>query len=121
MDKAKRKQTILIGIFLVAILVTGYLVYTSFFGRKSSEPVPELGAVPDIIPVVPGAIVTAPSITTPSQNVPSSKLKTDLLTDPRFSQLVIFGEVPIEVGPVGRDNPFIPYEGYKSGGETGPG
>ena len=118
MDKAKRKQTILLGIFLVVVLVAGYLFYISFFGKKSS---PELGAVPGAMPGAPEAIMTAPSITTPSQNVSSSKLKTDLLTDPRFSQLVIFGEVPIEVGPVGRDNPFIPYEGYKSGSETGPG
>ncbi len=115
MDKAKRKQTILIVVFLIVILITGYLVYSTFFSKK-----PHSVSAPFGITEEGGATATAPSPATSSQNIPSSKLNTDLLTDPRFSQLMIFGDVPIEVGPVGRDNPFVPYEGYKSGGTTGP-
>lgn len=118
MDKAKRKQNIMLIIFGVIFLVIGYLVYSNFLSKKTPFGLPEAGIVPGGAPVMPGAISPAPGSEVPllSQGS-SSKLNTDILNDPRFSELKIFGDVPIEIGPIGRENPFVPYEGYKSGGE----
>lgn len=113
------------AVLLVVILVIGYLVYANFLAKPSAPAdVPEMatpggGGVPTGGISLPGMGTTTPSPGTGSTGgaVPSSKLNADLLNDPRFADLVIFGE-PVEVGEVGRENPFIPYEGYKEISET---
>ncbi len=112
MTKEKRKKTMLAVALVLILLAIAYLVYTSFLSK------PELDASLDIVPAeedseVPGGPEIEPGIPV---EISSPKLKTDLLTDPRFTDLVIFGDLPVEVGEVGRENPFIPFEGYGTGG-----
>jgi len=110
MDKAKRKQTMMLVIVAVIFLVIGYLVYINFLSPKTPPtPLLEAGAEPS----APGSEAPLP----PPVQGSSSKLNTDILNDPRFSELKIFGDAPIEIGPIGRENPFVPYEGYISSGE----
>lgn len=114
MDKAKRKQTIMLVVVAVIFLAIGYLVYTNFLSNKTSpDLMMETGEDPGAALPEPGSETPLP----PPVQGSSSKLNTDILNDPRFSELKIFGDTPIEIGPIGRENPFVPYEGYSSGGE----
>lgn len=117
------------SVFVVVLLAMGYLVYNNFLAKPA--PPPGMGVAPGtegvpsaggegLPPSTPTPGDTQAAVPSPSGGAVSSpKLKTDLLKDPRFSDLVIFGDLPIEVGEVGRPNPFIPYEGYESGGSEG--
>jgi len=115
MDKAKRKQTIMLVIVGVIFLAIGYLVYTNFLSEKAPPVLSEAGADPSAALLAPAPGSEAP-LPLPIQDS-SSKLNTDILNDPRFSELKIFGDVPIEIGPIGRENPFVPYDGYSNSGE----
>ncbi|MDP2918213.1 MAG: hypothetical protein Q8N68_01810 [bacterium] len=110
MDQAKRKQTIMLVIVAIIFLAIGYLVYANFLSKKTPPILLETGADPSaaLLAPAPGSEAPLPPLIQDS----SSGLNTDILNDPRFSELKIFGDVPIEIGPVGRENPFVPYEGY---------
>lgn len=112
---------------MIVVLGMGYLVYSNFLAKPAppagmgvapgTEGVPSAGGE-GLPPSTPMPGDTQAAVSSPSLGAVSSpKLKTDLLKDPRFSDLVIFGDLPIEVGEVGRSNPFIPYEGYKTSNE----
>lgn len=105
MERAKLKQNILISVFVVVVLVSGYLYYSNFMQKPK--------AVNDFMPMELDPNFISPiNPVVPNQGF-SSRLKTNLLSDPRFANLKVFGNVPIEVGTLGKDNPFIPYEGYR--------
>jgi len=93
---------------VIIILVIAYLLYTNFLSKPPAagiDIIPAEGEDSEL-PQDPGSRLGVPS------QISSPKLKTDLLNDPRFTDLVIFGDLPVEVGEVGRDNPFVPYDGY---------
>lgn len=125
MTKKKLKKGIMTGALVVVILIIGYLVYSNFLSSGRGAPgealEPGMEAMPpeEMEPAMPGepGLEAPGEPSAPIGPVTSSKLKTDILTDPRFADLKIFGDLPVEVGEVGRDNPFIPFEGYKSGTE----
>ncbi len=110
MEENKRKKVLFV---VLAIVVIGGGVW--LFKNSRSEPEPAIPLLPSEGEAV--AQETTPSI---AEQISSPNLKTELLADPRFRELVIYGN-PVEVGAIGRENPFLPFsEEESSPGEEEP-
>ena len=83
------------GIMLVVWGTIGVLFYRNFFSTPSTAPLPEVN-LPTNQPSGDGA----PIVRTPTE------LNKKLLQDPRFINLKIYGEVPVEPKGLGKANPF---------------
>lgn len=110
MSEQKKKRNTFFTIFaLAALFVAGYLIYNNYFA-DSSPATDDLNLQSTTGPLN--------SVSVPDR-IHSPKLDTDVLTDPRFSDLVIFGDSPLEIGEVGRENPFVPFGGFEAGNDEG--
>lgn len=103
MEENKRKK-ILFGILIIVIIGGGIWLFKAFKTKPRSA-----------IPTLPSQGEAAAQVTAPSlaEQISSPNLKTELLADPRFRELVIYG-TPVEVGEIGRENPFLPFSDQES-------
>jgi len=77
--------SVVLGLFLI---VSGYLVYTNYFEPVTVEPPPTGPYRVNDLPIV-------------------RDLGDDVVTDSRFIELVPHGQLPVQPGASGRDNPFV--------------
>ncbi len=89
----ENKQKIMTGVLVAAVMITIFVLYNYYFGKKPVVSVP--GAVP--------ATSLSPAA--------SIRLDTEILENPVFQNLKKIGQYPIEPRKeeLGRLNPFIPF------------
>lgn len=92
---SKQRLTVYVGILVVAWTIVGIVVYQNFFGGTSSPPVININ-----LPVS-----VTPNNNQPNVNAPTT-LNSELFGDPRFMNLKIYGEIPVEPRGLGKPNPF---------------
>lgn len=99
--EAKTRKNILFIVFILIAAGGGFWLYRNYTSEPGTSPT---SLIPTVSVTVPGT--TEPDIT---QRIFSPDLKMDVLSDPRFSELVIYGDVPLEIEELGRENPFLPF------------
>lgn len=98
--KKQSNATRVLMIILVVIIIGGAGFYF-YLSRRSSAP---------------QGVATDPALLSVEQNVRDVKTVDEsivpdlerLLQDKRFLELRQYGDLPVEVGPKGRSNPFLP-------------
>lgn len=92
----ENRQKLLIGVFVLVILITVLILYSSYFKQQ---------IIPIESPDTSTAGIPAVAMT------PGQKLNLDVLDNPIFQSLRKFGTYPVEIKKeeVGRDNPFSPF------------
>jgi hypothetical protein len=97
-----KKQKMLLVVLVIIFLITGGILYWNY-GSKSS---PDTYIPEDFYSEeVTGEIIDEEII---EQELGNSETLS-VLEDPRFNQLKLHGQLPIEINEKGRDNPFEPY------------
>ena len=91
---SKKRIIILGGTMVLLWGIIGVVVYLNFVPKAPS--------------IKPTLVLPIEPIISPGQPTGKFDLKTsaDILRDPALTNLKIFGEVPLEVTTLGRDNPF---------------
>lgn len=92
---SKKRIFILGGIMVVVWGIIGVVVYRTF---APPPPSPESPAI--VLPTQPIPGTGEPQLETPTD------IGLEILRDPRLTNLKIFGEVPVEVKVLGRNDPF---------------
>jgi len=82
-----KKQKFLIIIFILAILITGLILYFRYFLKQTP----------------------ANNVFIPENIVPIKSEDLEIFNDPLFKDLEIPKKALDDLGPIGRDNPFAPY------------
>ena len=90
----KQRIALYAGIMLVVWGTIGVLLYRNFLSQPSSPP-PSGISLPDNLPTA-----GLPGTRTPTE------LNRKLLQDPRFVNLKIYGDIPVEPKGLGKPNPF---------------
>ena len=102
--KQRRRQQILLIVALVILLVTGGVLYFGFL--KKSKP-PSQEAMP--AEALPGPVTEQASSLLDEKLKIINKLDFEFLDEEILSFLKIHGNLPVQKGAAGRENPFIPY------------
>ena len=102
--KQRRRQQILLIVALVILLVTGGVLYFGFL--KKPKPLSQ-EAIP--AEALPGLVTeqTSPLLDEKLRRI--NKLDFEFLNEKILSFLKIHGNLPVQKGATGRENPFIPY------------
>lgn len=89
----ENKQKIMVGVFVAVVIITIFVLYGYYSGKKATV-------------VVPGTIPAASL-----SPVAGIRLDTGILENPIFQNLKKMGKYPIESREeeFGRTNPFLPY------------
>jgi len=87
--KKQQKLLIALGVLILAIIL---VLYFGLWRQPSQE---------ELLPEIIGPV--------PSGAEEDLELDKDFFEDPRYQGLKFYGQWPIEVGEVGRENPFLPY------------
>lgn len=100
----EKKQQILIAALIAVVAVSALIIYFGFFRSPASLPAGE---------------ISPPGMTNNAQNGEALKASGEIgdvnflfLQNPRFLELKKYGEWPIQPRQPGRENPFLPFEGY---------
>ncbi len=88
----ENKQKVMIGVLIIAVLVTFLIIYFNYFSQEV-------------------ATLVAPPTTTPISIMGEQKLDLAVLESKKFQDLRKFGIYPVDVkrDEVGRSNPFSPF------------
>jgi len=97
----RKRQKILLFVALGIALIAVIILYFGFFKKQPSSEVINIGT-------------PTPTTGGGGSSVSDEKLKKlnldfDFLNNKILSFLKIHGQIPVEKGEAGRDNPFIPY------------
>ncbi len=106
-EEKRRRQRLLLGIFLILLIVGLFIGYREFF-RIDGERVLSPPADSDQIPKKPSVVTTISNL----EELLGIQLSRSIFEDPDFGSLEINGVLPIVVNEeeLGRDNPFLPFE-----------
>lgn len=100
---SEKKQKILIIVLVVIILLIAAILYFGLFGGVSI-PAPTIS--PRTLLPSPAEIQPAISI---EKQIELIKLDSRVLDSSLFKSFKVYGEIPIKIENVGRDNPFVPF------------
>lgn len=104
-----KQQKILITVFVIALVVTGFILYLGFFSKSSSTPPEELLA-PGMMSMGEEAdVVVATGGESQVFDLEGISLDFSIFDNEVFKGLEEFGSPMDLSGEIGRDNPFIPY------------
>jgi flagellar basal body-associated protein FliL len=102
--KQRRRQQILLIVALVILLVTGGVLYFGFFKKPK---LPSQEAIP--AEALPGPATEQTSSLLDEKLRRINKLDFEFLNEKILSFLKVHGNLPVQKGATGRENPFIPY------------
>ncbi len=97
---SRKKQSFLLGMLIIILIITGFLIYKFFILEKGAG-FPFLEKVP-IFKESREEIISG-------EFVPLSELVKKLFENEKFRVLKPHGQLPVEVEKVGRSNPFVPF------------
>jgi len=97
----KKRQKILLFVGLGAVVITLLILYFSLWKKKA----PSEEATTSTIPIS----QRSQSALILEERLKKIKLDFDFLNEKILSFLKIHGDLPVEKGETGRDNPYIPY------------
>jgi hypothetical protein len=104
----RKRQRVLLFVALAIILAGSLILY---FGFLKPEIKPPGTIAPEVKPKADGE-KRATLIT--ERRLEKIKLDIEFLTKELLPALKIHGDLPIKKGETGRDNPYLPYQGYIS-------
>jgi hypothetical protein len=93
----KKRQKILTGVLIIALIVTAFVWYSSYRKKPSVEEFAPTGE----------QLITTPLVI--EEKIKEIKLDISVLDDALFKSLKSHGALPVTVGETGRENPFEPY------------
>lgn len=102
-DQEKQKQLFYVfGLILVAL---GTIVYFGFYGGGTSFGL----SAGEILVANYDKQQKVQGLDNILGGLKATKLDNSFFQNKKFEQLTIFGQLPIVIGPQGRDNPFAPF------------
>lgn len=91
--RVNKKKIILLGlVILLALGISGYLIFNAYFSDKTNFIKPKIKFGSELVMI--------PKIET--------RFEADFLGKEPYIKLRQHGQLPVEVGSIGRSNPFLP-------------
>ena len=112
-EEKNKRQQLLIIVFVAVIFITCVIVYLNFFRPSGEAPAVSTPSTPSLSDIDSGQ-TTIPSLLSQPQApaLSGQSVNIDLLIE-SLRDFDFVEAAPIEVGKLGRDNPFEPLPGFE--------